>query len=691
MADFLELEVHSIEEGKRRGAEIFGTSEENIDLEVVEEIEKGFLKKSKFYKVKVKKREISEPEEKKEKVISKDLDEELVEEEWNGEYGSYSLSREGIYLTVFSPEVNLANLLEEINSYAIKNVDTIAIHHAISNLGKPFLIAPPQHIFFKKKKNLNIKEPRGGFTSYEFTPEGVYLTLHSVAGEKLDFTKLSTEIKNLNLVDVDLDALKMCIERVGEKFLIAPPQPPEVLKDGEVEIKLSADEMEGYITINPPFGGKPVDMEKLKDSLKKNNIVIGIEEDDLMELLEAGKEYVATLKIYGIKPIPGEDAKIEYLFKTEVEKTGPEILEDGRVDYRSLGIVQSVQKGQPLVQKIPPTLGKPGMTVTGKEVPAVKGKDIPLPQGKGTVISEDGLQLLADIPGRPSIINNRVCVLPVYEVRGDVDFKTGNIDFIGNVIVTGNVTSGFSIKSGGDIEIFGNVDEGVSIEAGGKVVIKGNVYGKGKTNIVAGGDILARFVNSANLKTNGNIKIIEAAMDCTLIAGKKILIEGGKKGLLVGGVARAGEEVRVITAGNLYATETHIEVGINPELREELRKIEDKIAQDQENLEKTQNAIASLKQLQKQLGELPPQKKELLLKLTRVQFQLMGELKTSVERKVQIEESLKQTVAAKVSVADIVYPGVKITIKRATTVIREEMRFVTFYEKDEQVKVGSYR
>jgi uncharacterized protein (DUF342 family) len=331
------------------------------------------------------------------------------------------------------------------------------------------------------------------------------------------------------------------------------------------------------------------------------------------------------------------------------------------------------------------------MTVTGKEVPAVKGKDIPLPQGKGTVISEDGLQLLADIPGRPSIINNRVCVLPVYEVRGDVDFKTGNIDFIGNVIVTGNVTSGFSIKSGGDIEIFGNVDEGVSIEAGGKVVIKGNVYGKGKTNIVAGGDILARFVNSANLKTNGNIKIIEAAMDCTLIAGKKILIEGGKKGLLVGGVARAGEEVRVITAGNLYATETHIEVGINPELREELKKIEDKIAQDQENLEKTQNAIASLKQLQKQLGELPPQKKELLLKLTRVQFQLMGELKTSVERKVQIEESLKQTVAAKVSVADIVYPGVKITIKRATTVIREEMRFVTFYEKDEQVKVGSYR
>lgn len=618
---------------------------------------------------------------------------EIVEKEWNGEFGIYSLTKEGVYLTIVSPEANFAQVFEEANSYKIKNLDIDAIGKAVTNIGKKFLIAPAQQIILEKKERISIKEPRGGFTLYEFAPEGVYLTLHSVAGEKLDLTKLLTEIKSLRLVNVDMDALKMCVERVGERFLIAPLQPADVLKDGEVEIKISADEMEAEIIISPPFGGNPVDIEKLKSALLKHNVVVGIEEEELWELLEAGKTYIATLKIKGIPPTPGEDAKIEYLFHTEPEKTGPEIREDGRVDYRSISVIESVQKGAPLVQKIPPTFGKPGKTVTGKEVPAVKGKDIDLKfiAGKGTVLSEDGLQILADIAGRPAIVNNRVCVLPVYEVRGDVDFKVGNIDFIGNVVVGGNVTSGFSIKSGGDIEIFGNVDEGVFIEAAGKVVIKGNIYGKGKTNIVAGGDILTRFVNAATLKAKGNIKIMEAAMDSTLIAGKKVLVEGGKKGLIVGGLVRAGEEVRAITIGNAYATLTEIEVGINPELREELKNLEEKISQDQDNLNKTQNAIESLKQLQKQLGELPPAKKELLLKLTRVQFQLMGQLKTNVEKKLQLEESLKQSISARVAVADTVYPGVKITIKRAITFIKEEMKFVTFYEKDEQIKVGSYR
>ncbi|PIU61923.1 MAG: hypothetical protein COS84_10755, partial [Armatimonadetes bacterium CG07_land_8_20_14_0_80_40_9] len=134
-----------------------------------------------------------------------------------------------------------------------------------------------------------------------------------------------------------------------------------------------------------------------------------------------------------------------------------------------------------------------------------------------------------------------------------------------------------------------------------------------------------------------------------------------------------------------------IEVGANPEMREELKNLEKKIAADQENLKKTQNAVESLKKLQKQVGELPKAKKDLLTRLTRTQFQLMGQLKSSIERKVRLNEAIRETVAARVAVSGIIYPGAKITVKDAIMLVSDELKFVTLYEKEGKVQTGSYR
>jgi len=314
-----------------------------------------------------------------------------------------------------------------------------------------------------------------------------------------------------------------------------------------------------------------------------------------------------------------------------------------------------VHKGEVLAQKIAATYGKPGETVDGVEVPALPGRDLEIPIGKGVELSEDRMQAIASLDGLPAIISGKICVLPVFEVKNDVDMSVGNIDFVGNVIVRGNITSGFTVKANGNIDVFGNVEDAY-VEAGGKIAIRGGIYGRGKGLVKAAEDIVVRFVERGNVKAQGSVKVGEAVMHSNITAGKKVSV-GGKRGLIVGGMVRAGEVVEARTIGSHLATPTEIEVGVDPELRVELSE----------------------------------DKKELLLKLTRTQFQLMAQLKQAVQRKSELDEATKTTVQGKVSAADRIYPGVRITIKNAVKLVDEELRYVTLIEKNNEIKQGSFR
>ena len=67
--------------------------------------------------------------------------------------------------------------------------------------------------------------------------------------------------------------------------------------------------------------------------------------------------------------------------------------------------------------------------------------------GNNITISEDKLSLIANIDGCLFIKSGVLHVDDVYQIRGDVDFHTGNIDFNGDVIIGGDVKSGFQIIS----------------------------------------------------------------------------------------------------------------------------------------------------------------------------------------------------------------------------------------------------
>ena len=78
---------------------------------------------------------------------------------------------------------------------------------------------------------------------------------------------------------------------------------------------------------------------------------------------------------------------------------------------------------------------KDGMDLRGKLILAKRGRDLVPLRGKGFQRSEDGLTYTSLMDGKIEMTNERITILPVYEVSGDVDLSIGNIDFRGDVIV----------------------------------------------------------------------------------------------------------------------------------------------------------------------------------------------------------------------------------------------------------------
>ena len=262
------------------------------------------------------------------------------------------------------------------------------------------------------------------------------------------------------------------------------------------------------------------------------------------------------------------------------------------------------------------------------------------------------------------------------------------MDFVGTVIVHGSVGE-FTVKAGEDIMI-DDVADSATLICGGKVTVKGGIV---KSKVTAGGEVSAKYIRNSSVETEKSIIVNEAAMHSTLISGDKILVQGAK-GLLVGGTIAAAHEVSAKEIGAKMATPTEISIGETPKMREEMNKAVTELKAIDDQLDKTKKGILFLKDLQvKSGGTLPPDKRDMMAKLTRTQFKLMTEQKKWEEIKARLEAKAKEMQTSKrgkVSCLGLVYTGVKIVINKVQRTITDELKYATFVEKNGEIQVLPY-
>jgi uncharacterized protein (DUF342 family) len=522
-----------------------------------------------------------------------------------------------------------------------------------------------------------------GFYKLSINEKGVFLVVYPPQGNGVSVSAVDVtkELQKNNIEDYNYQTFITAIkEASGNEIKIAD----YAIQNAEPEIRVlvSRDRMEATIQIDKPKNCRPFSLEEVMNKIHDAGIVFGIAEDSIKKAYERpGLKLVCA---QGQNPVNGTDAYINYYVDME-NKGHPQELEDGRVDFKSLNIFTVVRQGEVLAEKISPTSGTPGVDILGQPVPPKSGKDIPAPAGKNVQII-DGKTLIAAMAGQLVFINNKISIVPVIEINGDVDLSTGNIEFVGSVIVRGSVQAGFTVKAEENVEIFGTISGG--IVEGKTVSVKMGIQGMNTGYVKASEDVIANFIENATVYAGRDIIVNDVILHSQINAGNRVIVEN-RRGLIVGGQVAAGMLIRAKVVGNHMAINTDLIVGINPSLREEYQQLRKNVKKSEITLDQTQKALNILRSMNQSI--MPPDKKELMLKLTKTQFNLTGQIESIKNRIIEIELVFEEMHSGSIKVSDTLYPGVKVIIGTIIKPIREKLNFVSLYPEEGEIKIGFYK
>lgn len=440
----------------------------------------------------------------------------------------------------------------------------------------------------------------------------------------------------------------------------------------EPRVRISDDEMQAFLYIPYELMDNYKDMETVQLFLKQKGVNFGIIEENLKGLLEKQLCDREILIAEGSQSQDGTDGYYDYKFNLDFSKK-PKIRPDGTVDYWSIKMVETVEKGQVIAEYHKAYQGQDGMNVKGKIILAKRGRDqVPL-RGRGFERSEDGSTYTAMIDGKIEMMNGRITILPVYEISGDVDLSVGNIDFRGDVIIHGGVCSGVSIKATGTITIDGIV-EGAQIEAGKDVVLRSGVMGASRASVTSRGNITAKFFEYTKVHANGSIQA-DVFLNCKVSCGGSIILDG-RKASIVGGEVWAIESISVQTIGSDGEVKTKVRIGNDANVMRRITILRSKIEVEQENLYKIEEGLKILNDVKND-----PRRTELL----RVKIRDSALLANDTAELEKLENQIQRAKGGSISVKGKVYPGVWVEMDDLRISVKEEQERLEFVKNPDKI------
>jgi hypothetical protein len=532
---------------------------------------------------------------------------------------------------------------------------------------------------------------RDGECFVKLSPKGVLLKVTKPVGKGRKATEKQAMERIHARTDskVDTGRVAKAVKLAEGEFIRIGDYDYNPANDAVLSVEIADMEMKAYLTALPPGpGGADPDYDNLVSFLQDNGVVDGLKEEVLSRFSDNPVYREPVLVAEGSRPKNGADARIVLNFDTD-ENAVKLREEDGRVDFKELNIVQNVVEGQVLAKKIPAEKGEPGRTVTGKLLPAKDGKDTQIQVGKNVRLSEDKLTAIAELNGQVFLHNEKIQVEEVYVVNGNVNLKTGNITFLGGVVVKGNVDDGFNVKASGNIEVMGSVGKSL-LDAEGDIIVRQGVAGKETGVIRCGGNLWCKFIENVTVEAGGLVIVSDGIMNSDVYANRKVICKG-KRASIVGGRVRAAEEIDAKTLGTPGGKETILEVGYDPKSKQKLSDLKERREEHREELENVKRDLKTLISQSKQKKEIPKEKVQQFKDLQARRKELAEELEqldTDIGEVETYLDGLK--LSGKISASGTVHTGVKLYVKDAFLDVHNEFKSVTFGAEAKQIKIQKY-
>ncbi len=363
----------------------------------------------------------------------------------------------------------------------------------------------------------------------------------------------------------------------------------EESRDG-ILVTVARDDMTAFIKVSKESFGSYTRKDLLR-ALRRKGITQNIDARMVDDLLSGKNLDEDVIIATGKNPIDGEDGHYEFFFDTAKDKS-PTILPDGSVDFQNIDWFEHVKRGQKIAYYHAPGSGEAGHTVTGRRLVPKRGKELPILKGMGFYIETDRKTYISEYDGRVEYVPGNLTVSKNLTIPS-VNQAFGNVRFEGNILISGDVSDGVLIESGGDVIVEGFV-ENATIKAAGDLVLKKGVNGNGTGKLSAGGRVEGKFLENVDVVANGGIDI-NYCLNCNISTEDKLLVHGNK-GMILGGNIFAAKDIRAVNVGNEAGVRTNIRMGISDKMLKTQREIDEHLAELDGKLNVLYKGQASLSQ-----------------------------------------------------------------------------------------------
>jgi len=435
-----------------------------------------------------------------------------------------------------------------------------------------------------------------------------------------------------------------------------------------VNIQVSPDHMQAYAIVQTGRTARDVTETDFLDLLKSNDIALTCfcreRLRQLVKLLGSGhrpeEPFLLAKGTPASEPVDGT-----FVWNDDLQRDDPPADDADRVNfYEGHGPV-TVDAAVPIGRIVAPVGGKEGIDVHGRAI-AVKRSPRSIAVGDNVELDEQSGTVYSKTAGHVVFERGMISIKPVLEIRGDVDFETGNIDAASEVLIRGCVRDLFIVRSKGGISVKGSVDSGY-LFAGGDIVIGGGVKGRRKTIIEAGGDVSAKFLDSVYLVAGGDVRIGAEALDSTVICGSGLDI---RHGAIVGGRQFAKDGIRAKVIGSNVGVKTVVAVGMDLKLSRRIIEINQKIKQNQVLADKIRQHLDPIMKCWKRVT---PGQREQATELMFKAEELQQAVESMEKEKKEIASTLPDPCRVELFVSSRLYPNTEIIVANRSTVLREKI------------------
>ena len=353
-------------------------------------------------------------------------------------------------------------------------------------------------------------------------------------------------------------------------------------------VRLDEDKVTAHMDVPVrALGGAPVTLEILLAAVQESRILPRFIRDNairaaLAQAQASGQPEREVLIAASRRAVPGEDGRLEMRVLPP-----PQLEEDshGRINVYELGALQNVKEGELLGIIVPPLPAERGEDLFGNAPQVRDGQPLRMTCGPGVI--QRGEELLATREGALSLRRDRIDVVPLFVVDGDVDPQVGNLDFMsGAILIRGSVRPRLTVRAAHQVFVGGDVDGGI-ILSGGDVLVRGAIIGGSAGRIEARGRVCAASLLNAHVQAQEDVILRSEASHSVIETRGRVRVVA-PDGWLCGGETDAREGIMVARLGGPGGPVTVVRMGeTSPKIVDRLQliaKLDAELAEAQEAL-----------------------------------------------------------------------------------------------------------